>query len=129
MGLATKLKERSPAIRVVLLPRDTNEMGSIFGGVIMAHIDLAGAVEARKHTSRRVVTVCVRELEFKKPVYVGDIVSFYTKLVKIGTTSITVRVDVEVQRRRAQDVTEEVTAADMVFVAVDDNGKPAPVKG
>lgn len=128
MGLATKLKERSPAIRVVLLPRDTNEVGSIFGGVILSHLDLAGVVEARKHRDGRFVTVAIREVVFKKPVYVGDIVSFYTRTVKVGTTSITVHVDVEVQRRRDPRITEEVTEADIVFVAVDERGKPVPVK-
>ncbi len=128
MGLATKLRERSPAIRVVLLPRDTNEVGSVFGGVIMSLVDQAAAVEARRHTDERVVTVCVRELVFKKPVFVGDIVSFYCKTLKVGTTSITVHVDVEVQRRADSSITEEVTEADLVFVVVDKDLRPMPIK-
>src|SRR5262245_51494802 len=90
---------RQPAIRVMLLPRDTNEAGTIFGGVILSHIDLAAAVECRKHSVRRFVTVAMKEVVFVAPVYVGDLVSFYTRTAKVGTTSITVQVEVEVERR------------------------------
>jgi acyl-CoA thioesterase YciA len=128
MGLGTKLKERSPAIRVILMPRDTNEVGTIFGGVIMSLVDQAGAVEARKATDSRVVTVCVRELVFKKPVRVGDIVSLYTTTKRVGTTSVTVKVEVEVQRRHDSAITEAVTEAELVFVAVDDKMEPTAIK-
>ena len=120
---------RDPAIRVILLPRDTNAQGSIFGGVILSHIDLAGVTEARKHAAKRFVTVAIKEVVFKKPVYVGDTVSFYTKTKKLGTTSVTIEVQVEAQRW--QDPTERVivTEAELTFVAVDEKGEPIPVKG
>ena len=117
---------RQPAIRVMLLPRDTNEAGTIFGGVILSHLDLAAAVECRKHGVRRYVTVAMKEVEFVAPVYVGDLVSFYARTVKVGTTSITVHVDVEAERR-VDGRKVKVTEADVVYVAVDENGKPTPV--
>ena len=90
--------ERIPAIKVMLLPKDTNALGTIFGGVILSHIDLASAVEARKAAPHRYVTKAMREVEFHEPVFVGDIVSFFTETVRIGRTSITVRVLVEAER-------------------------------
>src|SRR6202045_2965335 len=88
-----------PAIRVTLLPRDTNSQGTIFGGVILSYIDMAGAIEAHRRTKvERLVTVAMREVIFHKPVFVGDLVSFYTETIRIGTTSITVRVVVEAER-------------------------------
>ena len=120
---------RDPAIRVILLPRDTNAQGSIFGGVILSHLDLAGVVEARKHASKNYVTVCMRQVEFHEPVYTGDVVSFYSSTVKVGTTSVTVRVEVEAQRAKDPSQTVRVTEAEIVFVAVDKAGKPTPVKG
>jgi acyl-CoA thioesterase YciA len=118
---------RQPAIRVMLLPRDTNEAGTIFGGVILSHIDLAAAVECRKQGVRRYVTAAMKEVEFVAPVYVGDLVSFYTKTARVGTTSITVQVEVEVERR-TDGRREKVTEAEVVYVAVDDNGRPTPVR-
>lgn len=118
-------KERFLAIRRMLLPRDTNAHGTIFGGIILSEIDLAGAVEARRHTKRRVVTVAMREVEFHKPVYMGDVVSFYTKLVRRGRTSITVRIDVEVYRSDDPSVAVRVTQAEVTYVAVDGDGKKA----
>ncbi len=123
------MEKRDPAVRVVLLPRDTNERGTIFGGVILAHIDLAGTFEARKISHNRFVTVALNEVEFKEPVHVGDVVSFYTSLEKVGRTSITVHVDVEAQRRSNPDETVQVTEATVVYVSVDDEGRPIPVKG
>src|SRR6478672_12281340 len=88
-----------PAIRITLLPRDTNSQGTIFGGVILSYIDTAGAIEAHRRTRMdRFVTVAMREVIFHKPVFVGDLVSFYAETIRIGTTSITVRVIVEVER-------------------------------
>src|SRR5213592_915501 len=90
---------RDPAIRIALLPRDTNSAGTIFGGIILSYIDMAGAIEAHRHTGMdRFVTVAMREVIFHKPVFVGDLVSFYAETVKIGNTSITVRVIVEAER-------------------------------
>lgn len=116
---------RDPAIRIVLLPKDTNANGTIFGGIILSHIDLAGAVEVRKHTRERIVTVSMKEVTFKQPVLVGEVVSFYTSVLKIGNTSMTVRVDVEVAR---EGINVKVTEAELTFVAVDKNGRPVPMK-
>src|SRR5512135_351322 len=91
-------EERVPAIKVLLLPKDTNALGTIFGGVILSHIDLASAVEARKTAARRWVTKAMREVEFHEPVYLGDIVSFFAETVRVGRTSLTVRVLVEAER-------------------------------
>lgn len=117
-----------PTIRVILMPRDTNDAGTIFGGVILSHVDLAGAAEARKAGARRFVTAAIREVAFHAPVYVGDLVSFYTETVRVGRTSVTVRVRVEADRAQEPGVRAEVTTAELVFVAVDVTGKPTPVK-
>jgi acyl-CoA thioesterase YciA len=111
----------------MLLPKDTNARGTIFGGVIMSQIDLAGAVEAQRHTRKKIVTVAVREIVFHQPVFVGDTVSFYTNVIKKGRTSITVGVCVEAQRATDPDVTVKVTEAETIFVAIDDEGKPTPL--
>jgi acyl-CoA thioesterase YciA len=116
-----------PAIRVKMMPKDTNEMGTIFGGVILSQIDLAAAVEAGKHTSHRVVTVAMREVVFHEPVQVGDVVSFFTEVVKLGRSSITIQVTVESRRHRKPSEYVIVTKAEVIFVAVDDNGKPTPL--
>lgn len=121
------MKKRDPSIRVILLPRDTNEVGTIFGGVILSYIDAAGAVEARKQANKRFVTVAMKEVVFKKPVLVGDIVSFYTGTKRVGTTSVTVNVVVEVQRRADPKINEVVTEAELTFVAVDASGTPIPI--
>ena len=121
-------EERIPAIKLLLLPKDTNAMGTIFGGAILSHIDLASAVEARKAAAHRYVTKAMREVVFLEPVFLGDIVSFYTSTLKIGRTSITVKVSVEAERwgaGRGEKV--KVTEAEVVLVAVDDKGKPTPV--
>jgi acyl-CoA thioesterase YciA len=122
--------ERIPAIKVMLLPKDTNALGTIFGGVIASHIDLASAVEARKVASHRYVTKALREVEFHEPVFVGDIVSFFTETVRVGRTSITVRVLVEAERwGSGQGERVNVTEAEVVLVAVDASGRPIPVLG
>lgn len=118
-----------PAIRVIMMPRDTNPMGTIFGGIILSYIDQAGAVEARRHTEKSLVTVAMHEVKFIAPVFVGDLVSFYTETVKIGTTSITVRVTVDARRGKIpphQNV--RVTQAEVVYVAVSEPGKAVPIK-
>jgi acyl-CoA hydrolase len=92
------MPDRVPAIRVLLLPKDTNAYGTIFGGVILSHIDLASAIEARKIAPHHYVTKAMREVEFHEPVHLGDIVSFYTETVRVGRTSVTVRVTVEAER-------------------------------
>lgn len=118
---------RHPAIRVMMMPRDTNAHGTIFGGVILSYIDQAGAIEARKHTPRKFVTVAMDGVEFKKPVYVGDVLSFYTRLVRVGRTSMTIRVHVEAERFENPAQRTAVTEATLVYVAVDEHGRPAPL--
>jgi len=121
--------ERIPAIKLLLLPKDTNAMGTIFGGVILSHVDLASAVEARKVAPRRYVTRAMREVEFHEPVFLGDIVSFYTETLRVGRTSITVRVSVEAERwGGGQGERVKVTQAEVVLVAVDAAGKPTPIR-
>lgn len=128
MGNATMLDPNDqPAIRVKMLPKDTNEMGTIFGGVILSQIDLAAAVEAAKQTFHRVVTVAMREVIFREPVQVGDVVSFFTKVVKLGRTSVTIAVTVEARRHRNPCEHVIVTEAEVIFVAVDEHGKPTPL--
>jgi acyl-CoA thioesterase YciA len=117
-----------PAIRVVMLPRDTNALGTIFGGIILSYIDQAGAVEARKNTEKKVVTIAMHEVKFIAPVFVGDLVSFYTETVKLGTTSITVRVTVDAIRSHEPRKPVRVTQAEVVYVAMDERGKPVPIK-
>ena len=117
-----------PAIRVIMMPRDTNPMGTIFGGIILSYIDQAGAVEARKSSDQKFVTVAMHEVKFLAPVFVGDLVSFYTETTKIGTTSLTVRVTVDARRGNAPHDTVRVTQAEVVYVAVDKPGHPIPVQ-
>jgi acyl-CoA thioesterase YciA len=117
-----------PAIRVVLMPKDTNAHGTIFGGVILSYIDIAAAIEVRKHTLKRIVTKAMHEVVFVAPVFVGDIVSFYTELVGIGRTSITVKVIVEAERVHNPSERTRVTEAEVVYVAVDDNRHPIPIR-
>ena len=130
------MSERVPAIKVILLPKDTNNLGTIFGGVILSHIDLASAVEARKAGPHRYVTKAMREVEFHEPVYTGDLVSFFPSLVRIGRTSVTIRVEVEAERwgwdaakrgiGRGEKV--KVTEAEVILVAVDGEGRPVPIR-
>ncbi len=110
-----------PAIRITLLPRDTNPQGTIFGGVILSYIDMAGAIEAHRRTRlERFVTVAMKEVIFHQPVFVGDLVSFYAETVRIGTTSITIRVIVEAERHGGTTSDRiRVTEAEVVYVAVD----------
>jgi len=116
-----------PAIRITLLPRDTNSRGTIFGGVILSYIDAAGAIEAHRRTRmERFVTVAMKEVIFHKPVYVGDLVSFYAEIVRIGTTSITVHVIVEVERLGKSERVR-VTEAEVIYVAVDEHGDKMPI--
>jgi acyl-CoA thioesterase YciA len=129
------MPERVPAIRVLLLPKDTNAYGTIFGGVILANIDLASAIEARKAGPHRFVTKAMREVEFHEPVYVGDIVDFLAETIRIGHTSVTIKVHVEAERWGRPPSTAgkagervKVTEAEVVLVAVDEHGRPVPVR-
>ena len=119
---------REPTIRVTMLPRDTNARGTIFGGVILSHIDLAGAVAARQRAPKNFVTKAMHEVEFIAPVYVGDVVSFYADVVREGTTSLTVRVEVEAERFSEPGTKARVTEAEVVYVAIDENGKATPIR-
>jgi acyl-CoA thioesterase YciA len=113
-----------PAIRIAMLPRDTNSQGTIFGGVILSYIDMAGAIEAHRHTAMdRFVTVAMHEVIFHAPVFVGDLVSFYAETLKVGSTSITVRVVVEAERYGGPSDLVQVTQAEVIYVAVDVKGK------
>ena len=123
------MSERIPAIKVILLPKDTNAYGTIFGGVILSHIDLASAVEARKAGAHRYLTKAMREVEFHQPVFLGDIVNFYTETLRLGRSSITVKVDVEVERWGAGSGEKvKVTEAEVVLVAVDASGRPTAIR-
>jgi acyl-CoA thioesterase YciA len=120
---------RQPAIRVTLLPRDTNPHGTIFGGIILSYTDQAGAVEALQHGATRVVTVAMEKVVFHAPVHVGDLVSFYCALVRIGRTSITVKVLVEAAPAGGHPLPRRVTEAEITYVNVDRAGKPIPIRG
>ena len=119
---------RVPAIKVLLLPKDTNAYGTIFGGVILSHIDLASAVAANKVSRRRYVTKAMREVEFHAPVFLGDVVNFFTETTRVGHTSITVKVSVEVERLSRGGGLTLVTEAEVVLVAVDEQGHPTAVR-
>jgi acyl-CoA thioesterase YciA len=122
VAIETFMEYTDPAIRLTLLPRDTNPQGTIFGGIILSYIDIAGAVEAHRRTQiERFVTVAMREVIFHQPVFVGDLVSFYASTVRIGTTSITIRVVVEAERYGGTSERIKVTEAEVVYVAVDAN--------
>ncbi len=116
-----------PAIRVVMMPKDTNAEGTIFGGVILSLIDQAAFVEASRQAHHRYVTVSFHEVEFHKPVFVGDVLTLWAQTTRIGRTSIKIHVGVLAQRRTQPDVEVAVTEADVVFVAVDDTGNPIAV--
>jgi acyl-CoA thioesterase YciA len=120
--------DRMPAIRQVMMPRDTNALGTIFGGVILAQVDLAAAIEAHKTHPSRIVTVSMDKVEFKQPVFVGDLVSFFTETTRIGRTSITVHVSVWAQRRFGGGQLVHVTEANVTMVAVDDEFRPTPIR-
>ena len=116
-----------PKSRVLMMPRDTNPAGTIFGGVILSYIDQAGAEEALGHGARRVVTVAMKEVVFLEPVFVGDLVSFYTELVRIGRTSVTVRVKVGAARHWDRTTEVQVTEAEITYVNIDDDHHPLPL--
>ncbi len=119
-----------PSIRIIMMPKDTNSMGTIFGGVILSHIDLAAASEARRFASRRWVTKAMREVVFVAPVHLGDAVCFYSKIIQVGRTSLTVKVDVEAERFRENQPAEmvKVTEAEVILVATDAEGRPVPIQ-
>ncbi len=118
---------RNPSIREIMLPRDTNALGSIFGGHILSLIDLAASQHARSVCPKKYVTKIMREVQFLSPVFVGDSVSFYCDTIKLGTTSITIKVEVEATRGIDFLHTLPVTTAEVVMVAVDSSNRPVPI--
>jgi len=116
-----------PAIKMLMMPRDTNVHGTIFGGAILSHIDQAGAVHARTLGCDRVVTVAVDRVEFTLPVYVGDVLCLHCRTLRVGRTSLTVSVDVWADRFAKPHETIQVTEAQVTYVHVDDEGQPRPV--
>ena len=119
--------EKQPSIRLVMMPRDTNALGTIFGGVILSHIDLAAATEAHLYHPGKLVTVAFDQVEFRQPVFVGDLVSFFTDTLRVGRTSISVSVSVWAQRAEHREQFVHVTEARVTLVAVDEKMKPTPV--
>jgi len=123
----TKLPQREPTIRVAAMPSDANYTGDIFGGWLMGQVDIAGSIPALHRAKGRVATVAVNSFVFKQPIFVGDIVSFYTRIMKVGNTSITVEVEVYAQRDPAKPVCVKVTEATLTYVAVGEDRKPRSV--
>jgi acyl-CoA thioesterase YciA len=115
----TTVEERNAAIRLTMMPRDTNAHGTVFGGIILSYIDVAGGVEAVRHTKHdRFVTVAMKEVIFHEPVFMGDLVSFYAETVKLGSTSITIHLVVEAERFGNAGQKVKVTEAEVVYVAI-----------
>ncbi len=124
MNEPVKLPQREPTLRVVAMPSDANFVGDIFGGWLMGQVDIAGSIPALHRAKGRVATVAVNSFVFRQPVFVGDLVSFYTHIDRVGRTSITVSVEVFVQRDPAKPVCVKVTEATLTYVAVDDERRP-----
>jgi acyl-CoA thioesterase YciA len=125
-----QLPDEQPVLRIVPMPADTNAHGTIFGGWVMAQVDIAGSIPAWDRAQGPVVTVAVNSFVFKQPVFVGDIVSFYARVLKVGRTSVTVDVEVFAQRGRShrKDIVK-VTEAQLTYVAVDEQRQPRKVPG
>ena len=121
---------QDPAIRLTMMPRDTNAHGTVFGGIILSYIDVAGGVEAVRYTKHeRFVTVAMKEVIFHEPVYIGDLVSFYVRTIKVGNTSITVHVDVEAERFGMHGQKVRVTSAEVTFVAINELREKVQIGG
>jgi acyl-CoA thioesterase YciA len=119
--------DKELVLKVIPMPADSNANGDIFGGWVMAQVDLAGSVIPARYTKGRMATVAVKEFIFKHPVRVGDILSFYAELIRIGRTSITVDVEVYAERFGSQGQYVKVTEATLTYVAIDEAGRPRPV--
>lgn len=119
--------DRQPTLRIIPMPADTNAHGTIFGGWVMAQVDLAGSVPASRRAGGKVVTVAVNSFQFKEPVLVGDLVSFYASVTRTGRTSITVDVEVYAESFRVGREVVKVTEAQLTYVAVDDERQPRPL--
>ena len=116
-----------PAIRVLAMPTNTNASGDIFGGWLMSQVDIAGSIEAFRRARGRIVTVAVNEFRFLQPVYVGDLISLYSRVIKIGTTSILIHVTAFAERNRGKDECHKVAEAEITYVAIDENRQPRPI--
>ena len=123
----SNLPEGMPTLRVMPMPADANVHGDMFGGWIMAQVDIAGALPTVRRANGRVGTVAVNSFVFKQPVFVGDLLSFYAKIVKTGTTSITVNVEVYAERNRLQAEIVKVTEATLTYVATGDDRRPRAI--
>jgi len=121
------LPDKEPALRVVPMPADANQHGDIFGGWVMSQVDIAGGVAAARRARGRVATVAVNSFTFKEPVLIGDVVSFFAQIRRVGRTSITVDVEVYAERGREDTKVVKVTEAVLTFVAIDQHGRPRPV--
>lgn len=116
------LPEGIPTLRMMPMPADLNPNGDVFGGYVMAQVDVAGGIEAMRRARGRVVTVAVNAFQFKQPVSVGDVLSFYTKILRVGRTSLTIDVEVYAERHPCNPVTVKVTEATLTYVAIDGEG-------
>jgi acyl-CoA thioesterase YciA len=125
-GVALPL-DKELVLKVIPMPADVNANGDVFGGWVMAQVDLAGAVLPARHAKGRMATVAVKEFIFKQPVRVGDILSFYSEVTRIGRTSVTVKVEVYAERFRTQGQYLKVTEASVTYVAIDEAGQPRPL--
>ncbi|WP_342130562.1 acyl-CoA thioesterase [Hydrogenophaga sp. OTU3427] len=119
--------DKELVLKVIPMPADCNANGDIFGGWVMAQVDLAGSVLPARHVQGRMATVAVNEFIFKQPVRVGDILSFFSSVTRVGRTSITVQVEVYAERFRSQGQYVKVTEASLTYVAIDDDGRPRPI--
>lgn len=117
------LPQKQPVLRTVPMPADLNQNGDVFGGWVMAQVDLAGAIPAMRRARGRVTTVSVNSFQFKQPISVGDLISLYAEVVHVGNTSITVNVEVYAERNYANPVAVKVTEAQLTYVAIDGTGK------
>src|SRR5690242_3915880 len=125
--MTQELPAKQPSLRVMPMPADANQNGDIFGGWIMAQVDIAGGTVAARVARGRVATVAVKEFVFKQPVQIGDLLSFYVDVKRIGNTSITVTVEVYAERRPSDPSVVKVTEATLTYVAIDGTGRPRPV--
>src|SRR5689334_25231377 len=120
-------QDKQPALRVMPMPADANQNGDIFGGWIMSQVDIAGGTFAGRIARGRVATVAVKEFVFKQPVQIGDVLSFYADVVRVGNTSVTVNVEVYAERRPSDPTVVKVTEATLTYVAIDAGGRPRPI--
>jgi acyl-CoA thioesterase YciA len=127
MSVLQELPDRQPVLRVVPMPCDVNSSGDIFGGWVMAQVDIAGSIPAMRRARGRVATVAVNSFHFKQPVSVGDVVSFYAEVIQVGNTSITVDVQVFAARNPAAPVVVKVTEATLTYVCLNKDGSKRTV--